>query len=116
MFDRHDIYVGFIDDNEGDEIVPDFNVDDNDNDTNQVSNIVAAIHKHQLKKNANLSKDAIADPAGVILYEYIKLAGVKADSLKQVVKLLTNEKKIDPKTSSDISQITIHLINLSLSP
>ena len=53
MFNRNDVHVSFVDDDEGDAIVPDFNVDDDDqNDTNPVSNIVAAIHKQQLKKSA----------------------------------------------------------------
>ena len=78
---------------------------DDDDIPNPVSSIVAAIHKQQSKKTAALPKNTIADPAGVILYEYIKLAGVKADALKKMVSLLLDKKQFQPKLLSDVSLV-----------
>ena len=74
-------------------------------DENPVSSIVAAIHKQRVKKTAALPKNTIADPAGVIIYEHLKLAGVKADPLKRIISLMANKEKFDPKILSDVSQL-----------
>ena len=104
MFHKDDLHVHFMD-------------DDNDNDSdneplsgtdvasNPVGSIVAAIQKQQSKKNAALPKNTIADPAGVILYEHIKIAGVKADALKTMIGLILDKKPFQPKLLSDVSQV-----------
>ena len=101
MFHRDNLRVTFEDDRD-DDIDP-INLNDN-NDNNPVGSIVAAIHKQQVKKTAALPKNTIADPAGVIIYNYIKLAGVKADPMKKVITLLANKDKFEPKLLSDVSQ------------
>ena len=42
----------------------------------------------------------------MIVYAYIKLAGVKADSIKRIIQLLSGKDKFEPKILSDLSQFT----------
>ena len=111
MFHKNDLRVSFIDDDKDQDLLPDFIVSEDDDDItdkNPVSSIVADIQKQRLKKNAALPKNTIADPAGVIVYQYIKLAGVKGDPIKHTVNLLLNKKKFEPKSLSDLTPIVGH--------
>ena len=104
MFNKNDLHVSFIDDNKDDEMI-DLTSSNEMEDENPVSSIVAAIHKQRVKKTAALPKNTIADPAGVIIYEFLKLAGVKADPLKRIISLMAKTDKFDPKILSDVSQL-----------
>ena len=104
MFHKDDLRVHCLADINIDES-DDEPISDNDLMSNPVGSIVAAIHKQQSKKTAALPKNTIADPAGVILYDHIKVAGVKADALKRMVSLLLNKKQFQPKLLSDTTQI-----------
>ena len=105
MFNKDDVHVLFLDEHDDD---IDFIESNNMSDKNPISKIVADIHKQQMKKSANLPKNTVASPAGVIVYEYIKLAGVKADPVKQLIRMLSNEEKFDPKILSDLSTLAVH--------
>ena len=86
----------------------DFNAaddDDQDNEHDPVGLIIAAIQKHQAKKTARLSKNNIFDPMGVVMHDYINLAGVQAKSSKLIVTSLSNKSKPDPKTLSNMTEL-----------
>ena len=104
MFRKDDVRVRFIDDDKNDDVI-NLEPPSNTNNDNPVGSIVAAIHKQRVKKTAALPKNTIADPAGVIIYEHVKLAGVKADSMKKIITLLANKENFDPKILSDVSQL-----------
>ena len=104
MFNKDDLRVHFLDNMDTNDSENESDIDD-DVLSNPVGSIVAAIHKQQSKKTAALPKNTITDPAGVILYDHIKVAGVKADALKRMVCLLMNKKQFQPKLLSDVSQI-----------
>ena len=85
----------------------DVNTDDGDNVniTNPVGPIIADIQKQQAKKTARLPKNNISDPMGVMIYNFIKLAGVKANPAKRIITLLSNKDKYDPKILSNMSEL-----------
>ena len=78
--------------------------DERDND-NPVGSIIAAIQQQQAKKKARLPKNNISDPMGVMVHNFIKLAGVQANSAKRIVMLLSNKQKYEPKLLSNISEL-----------
>ena len=94
MFHKHDIDDFIYDAEDTDDDVYD---DDDVIKNDPVDPIVAAIQKQQAKKTARLPKNNISDPMGVIMHHYIKLAGVQANSAKQMMTLHANKSKCDPK-------------------
>ena len=87
----------------------DFNGDDNietdDENDNPVAPIIAAIQNQRAKKIARLPKNNISDPMGVMVHNFIKLAGVQANPAKRIITLLANKQKYDPKLLSNISEL-----------
>ena len=72
---------------------------------NPVAYIIAIIQKQQAKKTATLPKNNISDLMEVIVYNFIKLSGVQANSAKRIVILLSNKTKYDPKILSNMSDL-----------
>ena len=88
----------------------DDNIDiNNDSDvvdnTNPLDSIIAAIQKQQAKKTATLPKNNISDPMGVMIHNFIKLAGVQANPAKRIIVLLSNKDKYHPKILSNMSEL-----------
>ena len=79
--------------------------DDIDSINNPVGPIIAAIQKQQAKKTATLPKNNISGPMGVMVHNFIKLAGVQANPAKRIVALLANKPKYDPKSLSNMTEL-----------
>ena len=81
--------------------------DDNQNDINinPITSIISAIQKQQAKKTARLPKNNISDPMGVMIHNFIKLAGAQATPAKRIILLLSNKDKYDPKCLSNMSEL-----------
>ena len=102
MFHKYDLN-GYVYDNDID--TDDNDNEDNFNNNNPVGPIIAAIQKQQAKKTARLPKNNISDPMGVMVHNYIKLAGVQANPAKRIVTLLSNKVKYDPKILSNMTEL-----------
>ena len=88
-----------------DHFIYDNDVEENDDNDNPVGPIIAAIQQQQARKNARLPKNNISDPMGVMVHNFIKLAGVQANSAKRIIMLLSNKQKYEPKLLSNISEL-----------
>ena len=97
MFHKNDMaryYVGSSDDEQ-----------DNDDYSNPIGPVFDAIQKQRAKQRARLPKNNISDPVGVIIHNFIKLAGVHAIPAKIIISLLANKDKYDPKLLSNMSDL-----------
>ena len=75
------------------------------NNDNPVGSIIAAIQQQQAKKNARLPKNNISDPMGVMVHNFIKLAGVQANSAKRIIKISSNKQKYEQKLLSNTPEL-----------
>ena len=102
MFHKYDLNGYTYDNNiDADDDDDDFNI----NNKNSRGPIIADIQKQQAKKTARLSKNNISVPNGVMLHNYIKLAGVQANPAKRIVTLSSNKMKCDPKMLSNMREL-----------
>ena len=88
-----------------DDAAADNDDDHNDADNDPVGLIIVAMQKQQAKKIDKLSKNDISDPLGVMVHNYIKLAGVQATPERRIATLLSNEVKYDPKILSNMTDL-----------
>ena len=98
MFHKNDLGQFIYDDDDSDD-------EEDYNNNNPVIPIIEAIQKQQAKKTAKLPKNNISHPMGVMVHNYIKLAGAHAVPAKRIIQLLSNKVKYEPKILSNMSEL-----------
>ena len=84
-------------------VVPDFNVSDEDDDLNPVAQITAAIRKQEVKKTERLAWNTLTDPVGYIVGDFIQKAGCDSDAMKRLICVLLEQKKYNTEILNELT-------------